>query len=119
MYISGDKYRIGQVITNLITNAIKYAPQAKKVNVLLVNKRNGVTISVQDFGPGIDRSDQAKLFRQYFRAANTQSARGTGIGLFISSQIIAHHKGKIWVESKVGKGSIFSIWLPAKNKVLA
>ena len=110
--ITGDRYRIGQVITNLISNAIKYAPKTKKITVTVENKRDEVVIAVKDFGPGIGIEDQRKLFRPFFRAKNTQSAKGTGIGLFISSQIVERHKGKLWVESKIGKGSTFFISLP-------
>jgi signal transduction histidine kinase len=109
--ITGDRYRIGQVVTNLVSNAIKYAPYTKKVNVAVEGKRNGIVISVQDFGPGIAKEDQAKLFDPFFRAKNTQSAKGTGIGLFISSQIVNRHKGRLWVESTIGKGSTFYVFL--------
>lgn len=77
--ISGDKYRIGQVITNLISNAIKYAPNTRKVNVKVMNKKDSICISIQDYGPGIAKGDQAKLFEPFFRAKNTQKAKGTGI----------------------------------------
>jgi signal transduction histidine kinase len=115
--ITGDRYRIGQVITNLISNAIKYAPNTKKVNVIVENKRKGVVIAIHDFGPGIAKEDQVKLFEPFFRAKNTQSAKGTGIGLFISSRIVERHKGKLWVESKIGKGAVFYLWLPT-NRVI-
>ena len=112
--VIGDRYRIGQVITNLISNAIKYSPSAKKVNVEVENKRNGVVISIQDFGSGIDQDDQKKLFTPFFRAKNSESAKGTGIGLFISLQIVERHKGKLWLKSTVGKGSTFYLSLPSK-----
>ena len=114
--ITGDRYRIGQVITNLISNAIKYAPNTKKVNVSVENKRNGVVISVQDFGPGIAKENQAKLYNQFFRATHTQSAKGTGIGLYISFRIVKRHKGKLWVESEIGRGSTFYLWLPDEKR---
>jgi signal transduction histidine kinase len=110
--ITGDRYRIGQVVTNLISNAIKYAPNTKKINVTVENKKDGVIIAIQDFGPGITKEDQLKLFKPFFRAKNTQIAKGTGIGLFISSRIVERHKGKLWVESKIGKGSTFYFSLP-------
>ncbi len=72
-----------------------------------------MTISIQDFGSGIAKEDQAKLSEPYFRAKNTQSAKGTGIGLFISSQIVERYKGKLWVKSSIGNGSIFYVQLPA------
>jgi signal transduction histidine kinase len=111
--LTGDRYRIGQVITNLISNAIKYSPNAKRVIVRVESKRSGVIISVQDFGSGIARQDRSKLFDPFFRAKDTQGAKGTGIGLFISSQIVERHKGKLWAESKKGRGSTFFLQLPA------
>lgn len=113
--IAADRYRIGQVITNLISNAIKYSPEAEKINVKVENKSKGTVISVQDFGPGISKEDQEKLFRPFFRAKGTQSTKGTGIGLFISNQIVERHKGKLWVNSKVGKGTVFYLWLSTKR----
>lgn len=110
-YIYGDRYRIGQVITNLISNAIKYSPNAKKVIVHIENKSKSVIVSMRDSGPGIAKEDQQNLFKPFFRAKNTQSAKGTGIGLFISSQIVERHNGKLWVKSTVGKGSTFYLQL--------
>lgn len=109
--VYGDKYRIGQVITNLLSNAIKYAPDSKKISVQIKNIPKGVVIAVTDKGPGIDKEDQEKLFEPFYRAKTTERASGTGIGLFISSQIIKRHKGKLWVTSKPGKGSTFFISL--------
>ncbi len=114
-FITGDRYRIGQVLTNIISNAIKYSPNANKVHVKSENKRKGVLISVQDFGPGISKEDQIKLFDPFFRASGTKSAKGTGIGLFISDRIVERHKGKIWVDSKFGKGTIFYLFLPTNK----
>lgn len=108
----GDRYRIGQVITNLISNAIKYAPASKVLHVRVENKRAGVLIAVQDFGAGIKKDDQLRIFDPFYRAKNTREAKGAGIGLFISSRIVAKHKGKLWVESKIGKGSTFYLLLP-------
>jgi signal transduction histidine kinase len=111
--VHGDKYRIGQVITNLINNAIKYSPQASKIKVSIKNKAHKVIISVQDYGIGIPEEDQYNLFLPFYRAKNTQRAKGTGIGLFISSEIVKRHKGRLSMQSKLGKGSIFYLELPA------
>lgn len=111
--ISGDRYRIGQVITNLISNAIKYSPQANKVRVSIKNKLKGVVITVEDYGFGVSKEDQSHLFLPFYRAKNTHKAKGAGIGLFISSEIVKKHKGKLWMQSKIGKGSVFYLELPA------
>lgn len=109
--IYGDRYRIGQVITNLLSNAVKYAPDTKKITVKIKDVRAGIEIAIADRGPGITKEDQQKLFEPFYRAKNTEKASGTGIGLFISSQIISRHHGKLWVDSKPGKGSTFYIQL--------
>lgn len=111
--VMGDRYRIGQVIINLISNAVKYSPHAKEVIVQVVGKQNGVQISVKDFGIGIREKDRNKMFQPFFRADNVKRAQGTGIGLYISSQIVVRHKGKLWFDSEEGKGSTFYLWLPA------
>ncbi len=112
--IVGDRYRIGQVIINLISNAIKYSPHAAQVIVKVYNKKNSIIVSVQDFGQGIAKQDQTRIFKPYVRAGNSGSTKGTGIGLFISSQIIKRHKGKMWVESTLKKGSTFFVQLPTE-----
>jgi signal transduction histidine kinase len=110
--IFADKYRIGQVITNLLSNAIKYSPLAVSVEVKLKESGKWVEVQVKDNGAGISQADQRKLFQPFFRAKNTQSAKGTGIGLFISSQIVNAHNGYLLVRSTLGKGSTFIVKLP-------
>jgi PAS domain S-box-containing protein len=111
-----DKDRIGQVLTNLITNAIKFSPEADRV---LSSSRlcdGYVQVSVQDFGIGIPEADQGRIFDRFFQVHNQAAGSGTysglGLGLYISSQIIERHGGKIWVESEYGKGSTFSFTIP-------
>jgi len=113
----GDRYRIGQILTNLISNSIKYAPNSKKIILKVKGKKKSIILSVQDFGPGIEIDDQSKLFKPYFRAKNSDSAKGTGIGLYISSQIASRHSGKIWVKSSLTRGSIFYLQLPTNKGV--
>lgn len=112
--IHADRERIVQVLTNLLSNAIKYSPRAKKVLVTITEKKNKVKVDVRDYGIGIGKADQKKLFTKYFRAAGTneQTYKGFGMGLFIVSEIIKQHKGKIWVKSTKGKGSTFTFSLP-------
>lgn len=114
-YVRGDKDRIAQVLINLIINAIRYSPNANKVIVKTQLKDNKVMIDVQDFGIGISKINQKKVFERFFRLndSNKETFYGVGLGLDISSQIVRHHKGKMWVESKEGKGSSFNFSLPA------
>ncbi len=112
----GDKRRINQVLTNLLTNAIKYSPKADRVIVKVVPSNNKVTISITDFGIGIAKKHQLRIFDRFYRAAgaNEKTFPGLGIGLYISSEIIERHGGRIWVESIKRKGSTFSFALPLK-----
>lgn len=112
--IYGDANRIEQVIANLLTNAIKYSHSANKIIVSIEKNAKEVTVHVQDFGQGIPVADQKKIFERFYRTREHEEKNisGFGLGLFISSEIIRRHKGKIWVTSTKGKGSIFSFTLP-------
>jgi signal transduction histidine kinase len=112
--IFGDRDRIGQVLINLISNAIKYSPQAKKINITVSLESGKVKVCVQDFGIGIRREKQDKVFDRFFRVSGPgkETYPGLGLGLYISSQIIKRSGGKIWVESVEGKGSMFCFVLP-------
>jgi PAS domain S-box-containing protein len=112
--VSADKYRLNQVLTNLITNAAKYSPNAKKIVVTSTASKKYITLNVQDYGIGISEKDMAYVFDRFFQAQSTQrqSASGLGLGLYITSEIVNKHGGKIWAESKEGKGSTFSFNLP-------
>jgi len=110
--VYADKFRIGQVLTNLITNAIKYSPAAEKI-VVDCNRNinnNTATISVRDFGIGIAKDDQVKLFQKFYRILNLQENRvsGTGLGLSIAMEIVKEHGSTINLYSEPGKGSVFS-----------
>lgn len=114
--ICADKYRISQVMANLISNAVKYSPNAK--TILITSKRvNGhVEICVMDFGIGIFKKDISHIFERFYQARNKirKSFSGLGLGLYICSEILKQHNGKIWVESEKGIGSTFFIKLPVK-----
>ncbi|MEO8795813.1 MAG: PAS domain-containing sensor histidine kinase [Daejeonella sp.] len=108
-----DKPRIEQVVQNLISNAIKYSPEAEKVliNSELINGQ--VRVSVRDFGIGIDNQNIKHLFKRFWRVENgDMKFQGLGIGLYISKEIIERHQGSLWVESEPGKGSTFYFSLP-------
>lgn len=113
-YIEGDRDRISQVLVNLLINAIKYSPNANIVEIKVELNKNKIIISVIDFGFGISKENQKKVFDRFFKVRGSQNNTyyGIGLGLDISSQIVRHHKGKIWVESSKEEGSIFSFSLP-------
>jgi PAS domain S-box-containing protein len=112
--IFGDQDRIGQVLINLLNNAVKYSPQADTVLVRAVTEGNQVRISVQDFGMGIAKEHQDKIFEQFYQVAESKEKAhpGLGIGLHISYEIVMRHGGRLWVESEKGKGSTFHVTLP-------
>jgi len=112
--IIGDKERLGQVLINLIANAMKYSPRAERIIVHLAHTPDALTVSVQDFGIGIPKAHQEKVFEQFYRVTSDQERTypGFGMGLYIAHQIIERHGGKMWVESVEGQGSTFSFSLP-------
>lgn len=114
--VIADRYRIYQVLTNLLTNAIKYSPAADKIVLKLSQDGGKAVVSVQDFGIGIDKKHQKRIFEQFYRVNNpkTQSHTGLGMGLFIVNQIIKRHRGELSITSSRGKGSVFSFTLPLK-----
>ena len=115
--LSGDRDRIEQVIVNLLTNAIKYSPDAKTVDVNITLKEGNVVCSVQDYGIGIAEEAKEHIFERYYRSIGSDSHKysGLGIGLYIASEIVKRHKGQICVESEVGNGSVFSFSLPVEQ----
>jgi signal transduction histidine kinase len=112
--IQGDGVRLAQVIENLFTNAIKYAPGAP-IAVTLRQSGENVIISFKDQGPGIDSESLPFIFDRFYRARNEKTITGTGLGLYICKQIIEAHRGKIWAESDPGQGTIFFIELPINS----
>ena len=115
--VRGDKDRIGQVLTNLITNAVKYSPEADRVIIRLFYDGANAVVSVQDFGIGIAAKHQARIFERFYQVTDAaeKTYPGLGIGLYLSSEIIKRHCGRILVESEKGAGSTFSFSLPVSS----
>lgn len=111
--IYGDRERIEQVIINLLTNAIKYSPNKKTVQVEVKPLRKKIQIAVQDRGIGIDDKHVGKIFELFYRA-DALSLPGLGIGLYLSKYIVGQHNGKMWLKSRKGRGSTFYFTLPTK-----
>jgi signal transduction histidine kinase len=99
---------------NLLSNAIKYSPQADKIIIQTSARENELTISVQDFGIGISNEMQKRLFRRFFRVTDgtVSTFPGLGLGLFIATEIVKNHHGRIWVESAPNEGAKFCFILP-------
>lgn len=116
-YVKGDRLRIGEVLINLLTNAIKYSPNSDKIVVSTALKGGKVIIGVEDFGIGISKINKKKVFKRFFKInkTNRDPYDGVGLGLDISSQIVHHHKGKMWIAEKDGNGSLFNFSLPTQR----
>jgi two-component system CheB/CheR fusion protein len=112
--VKGDKERIGQVLVNLLTNAIKYAPDSKEIIIRAKAVTGKIIVSVQDFGVGMTPESSSRIFDRYYRSEEAFTGRhpGVGLGLYISLEIIRRHGGNISVSTAKDKGSIFMIELP-------
>ncbi len=115
LFILGDRRRVGQVLHNLVENAMKYSPQGGTVAIAARRTDDAVLITVSDQGAGIPRHQWNKIFEPYHRAETTGQISGTGLGLAICKGIVETHGGRIWVESAPEVGSTFSFTLPIAN----
>jgi len=117
--IKADKKRIDQVLSNIIGNAVKYSKTGSKILISakitrISPRKKRLTVAIRDFGIGIEASQKKQIFDKYYRTGDGKTFNeGTGLGLYISKQIITAHKGRIWVKSNKDKGSTFYIALPA------
>lgn len=113
--VYGDRDRIGQVLINLLTNAVKYSPHAHEVLIRLVCERELAVVSIQDFGIGIPPDQLSQIFERFYQVSSESGQKnltGLGIGLYISKEIVQRHQGQLRVESCVGAGSTFRFTLP-------
>jgi len=116
LQVKGDREKIGQVITNLLVNAVKYAPEAPKVEIYITAKEGHVVINVRDYGVGIKKEDQAHVFKRFYRTESANKGfRGFGVGLYLCTEIVNRHGGTIGLESEPMKGSTFYFSLPITN----
>ncbi len=115
--VFGDKDRIGQVLTNLLSNAIKYSPRSKNIDVISAKDEKSISVCVKDYGIGIRKEKQEKIFHRFFRVngAKEDTYPGLGLGLYISSEIIKRHNGIISIKSIKGRGATFCFKLPLMN----
>ncbi len=110
----GDAGDLDRVCTNLLSNAVKYTPGGRAVTVSLERRRGEVVLTVADEGLGISTRDQGRLFEEFFRSTNPEATAepGTGLGLTIVHRIVARHAGRIELDSELGKGTTFRVFLP-------
>ena len=111
--VRGDPERLRQIFGNLIDNAVKYSPAGQRVEVRVAHSNGAVLVSVRDRGPGIKASDQRLIFEKFGRVAGGDSKPGSGLGLYIARSIAETHGGTIAVSSAPGRGTTFTVTLPA------
>lgn len=117
MSVRGDEDRLYQLLFILLDNAIKYTDPGGAVSVRMERARNQVHIRVQDTGCGIAKQDVARVFDRFFRADTARERTGTGLGLAIAKWIVDQHGGRIEVDSELGVGSTFSVWLAVNDEM--
>lgn len=122
VWIEGDYYRLKQIFINLVSNAISYTQNSGKVTISMVEGKDSISVSIKDTGIGIAQDEIPRIFERFYRVdkARSRNSGGTGLGLAIVKHLVEAHKGKISVESEVGKGTKFTIEIykkfPAKRK---
>jgi signal transduction histidine kinase len=116
IFVDGEA--VGQALINLLDNAVKYSGAAHEIEIQLGREKGFVAIAVHDHGIGLSREDQQKVFEKFYRVCTglVHESRGSGLGLSLVKHIVEAHKGRVTVESEPGRGSTFTIYLPAREK---
>jgi signal transduction histidine kinase len=107
-----DRRRIEQVLTNILSNAIKFTPKKGLIDVSVTNLADGLQVCVADNGPGIAAEEQARVFDKFYVVTDGRGLAGVGMGLYIARQLVELHGGQIWIESQPGEGSRFCFTVP-------
>jgi two-component system phosphate regulon sensor histidine kinase PhoR len=110
--IYADSSRLGQVLSNLLHNAIKFTPEGGQVTLVAKQDVDVIEFSVQDNGIGIPADDLSRIFERFYKVDHARSEGGTGLGLAVARHLVEAHGGRIWVESTEGRGSTFYFTIP-------
>ena len=115
----GDERKVKQILLNLLSNAVKFTPEGGRISITANKTDNGAEISVSDTGIGIPPAEQPMIFEEFRQVGGDYAHKkeGTGLGLTLAKKFVELHGGKIWVESEVGKGSIFTFRLPERRSL--
>jgi two-component system, NarL family, sensor kinase len=112
LWVQGDAFQLQRVFTNLLTNAINHSPRGDKVEVVLSACSYYHTAKVIDTGAGIKPEELPNLFKRFYQGHSDRQAKGSGLGLYLTRQIVEAHNGKIWAENRLPNGAIFAFRLP-------
>ena len=118
--VHGDRDRVGQVVNNIVTNAIKYSLEQATIRIFITEDEKYFKINVRDTGMGISREDLPRIFERFYRVdkARSRAMGGTGLGLAIAKEIMETHGGKLTAESEYGKGTTMTMWFPKERPIL-
>lgn len=118
--IHGDRDRVGQVVNNIVTNAIKYSLEQATIRIYITEDEQYYKIHVKDTGMGISREDLPRIFERFYRVdkARSRAMGGTGLGLAIAKEIMETHGGRLTAESEYGKGTTMTMWFPKERPIL-
>jgi two-component system NarL family sensor kinase len=114
--IRGDAFQLKRVIANLLHNALNYTPAGGQIVVVLSEKSQSVLVEVSDSGPGLSEQDLENVFHRFYRAENSRNIVGTGLGLYLSRQIVLAHRGTLWAERGSSGGCKLSFTLPISKE---
>ncbi|MDQ6814640.1 MAG: ATP-binding protein [Bacteroidota bacterium] len=114
LFVTGEELLLEMLMSNLIENALKYSPKNATVTISLVKDLRGIEFVVKDEGPGIAEGERSKIFEKFYRVGNevTRTAKGTGLGLYLSKQIAKDHQAEITVAGNGERGSVFTVSFP-------
>ncbi|PZO41147.1 MAG: two-component sensor histidine kinase [Pseudanabaena frigida] len=113
LWVNGDDFQLRRVFSNLLANAINHSPRGAKVEVVLETESSHQIVQVIDFGAGIKPDEKPYLFERFYQGQSDRQASGSGLGLYLSRQIVEAHGGTIWAENRTPQGAIFGFRLPA------
>jgi len=114
--IQVDHRRLEQVLSNLVGNAVKFAPPNSEINVQLQHMEDSIQVCVEDAGPGVPLSERERIFDKFYTTVENQALAGAGLGLFVCRELVQLHDGRIWMEDRSGGGSRFCFTLPCTSE---
>jgi signal transduction histidine kinase len=112
-----DPAALERVLVNLVTNALKYSPESEPVAIRVESHDDTVAVRVSDRGPGLNPEEQRRIFDRFYRHARDARSEGLGLGLYITRMLVEQMGGSIHVESAPGRGSAFTVTLPAADRI--